>query len=211
MSVLKRHTPTLTGNRVVRAMSVDVALLPHVGDAISNLANELNWEVVGDDVEDIVSDANDSVDQWYSDMLIGSVQMFLATSLPVGWLQLDGTTYDKVDYPELYDLLPSSLVTPTQFTLPDMDEVFPMGEASGASVGGAGGNNSLALTIANMPAHTHLYTPPVMTVTAETPTTPVPTAGIGGGIQTGSTGSGNAFDNRPDFLRFLFAVFAGRS
>ena len=194
----------------MRAMSVDVALLPHVGDAISDLANELNWELIGDDIGDIVSDVNISVGQWYSNMLIGSVQMFLTTSLPSGWLLMDGTTYNKADYPELYALLPTSLTTPTQFTLPDMDDVFPIGETT-SGVGGTGGSNTHVLTEAEMPSHTHLYTPPALTINAETPTTPVPTAGIGTPTQTGSAGGDNAHNNMPLYLRYLFAIFAGRT
>ena len=144
-------------------------------------------------------------------MLIGSVQMFLTTSLPGGWLLMDGATYNKADYPELYALLPSSITTPTQFTLPDMDETFPMGETTPASAGGTGGSNTHILTVAEMPGHTHLYTPPALTINAETPTTPVPTAGIGTPTQTGSAGGDNAHNNMPLYLRYLFAIFAGRT
>jgi microcystin-dependent protein len=191
-------------------MSVDVALLPHIGDSISELMSSWIWEEVGDSVEDITQEIALSVDQWYSNMLIGTVQMFLVNALPTGWLQLDGSTYNKVDYPELYDVLPSTLVTPTQFTLPDMDEVFPMGEASASATGVGGGSNTHVLTLNEIPSHTHTYTPPAMTVTAETPTTPVPTAGIGTPTQTGSAGADAAHNNMPAYLRFLFAIFAGR-
>lgn len=207
---LARHTPTLSGDIRVRAISLDVALLPYFGEAITELTDSLDWLEVGDTVDEIVEACQTSVDTWYSDMLIGAVQMFLTATVPSGWLQLDGSTHAKVDYPELYDLLPSTITSPTNFTLPDMDEVFPMGEALGSAVGNSGGANSFTLAVANLPVHSHLYTPPVLTINAETPTTPVPTAGIGAPIQTGTTGSGTAFDNRPDYLRLFFAIYAGR-
>lgn len=185
--------------------------MPHFSDALTELVNDWQWAEVGDTVDDIIGSCVDSVETWYSDMLIGTVQMFLTATIPDGWLLLDGTTYNKTDYPELWSRLAATLTTPTQFTLPDMDETFPMGEALAASVGATGGSNTHVLTEAEMPSHSHLYTPPALTINAETPTTPVPTAGIGTATQTGSAGSDNAHNNQPSYLRVFFAVFAGRT
>lgn len=193
----------------IRALSLDSALFPHVGDAITALTNESQWEEVGDSVADIIASCKDSVESWYSDMLIGSLQMFLIVP-PSGWLLCDGTTYDKVDYPELWAVLPSQLTSPTQLTLPDFTSAFLAGTDTAAEIGDTDGQNTQNLSVEQLPAHSHLYTPPVLTVNAETPVIPIPTAGIGAAIQTGQTGSGDDIDNRPSHVLAMFAVFAGR-
>jgi microcystin-dependent protein len=193
----------------MRALSIDSALFPHVGDAITQLANEWVWEVVGDSVADVVAACKAGVESWYSDMLIGTVFQWMIEP-PAGWLLLDGSTYQATDYPELADLLPAHLVDGDEFTLPDINEAFPYGVQDDGDAGVVEGDNVLILSVAQLPSHTHTYTPPVMTVTAETPVVPVPTAGIGSPIATGATGSGDDIDKRPLRFGLVYAVYAGR-
>lgn len=209
MAKLARHTPALTGEKKIRALSIDSALFPHVGDAITALTNESEWEPVGDIVADVVAAAKESVELWYSDMLIGSVTPWLINP-PAGWLLLDGATYATADYPELSALLPGHLLSGANFTLPDVENAFPFGvmdEDDGTVVAGS---NVLNLTVGQLPAHNHTYTPPTLTISAETPVVPVPTAGIGAPVATGNTGDGDDIDNRPQRFGLVYAVFAGR-
>jgi hypothetical protein len=204
-----RHTPVLTGKKKIRALSLDSALFPHIGDAITQLTNDSQWEEIGDAVIDVVAACKDSVENWYSDMLIGSLQTFL-TLPPPGWLLCDGSTYDKVDYPELWAVLPAQLTTENDLTLPDFTSAFLAGTDTASEIGDTDGQNTFALSVAQLPAHSHLYTPPVLAIDAETPVVPIPTAGIGTPTQTGDTGSGDDIDNRPSHVLAMFAVFAGR-
>lgn len=209
MAKWARHTPDLSGVKKIRALSVDGALFPHVGDAITSLTNDWEWEVVGDDVVDVVAACKLAVESWYSDMLIGAVFPWIINP-PGGWLLLDGSTYASADYPELSALLPSHLISGDDFILPDVENAFPFGvqdEDDGAIVTGS---NSLNLTVGQLPAHSHTYTPPVMTVTAETPSTPVPTADIGSPVASGVTGDGDDVDVRPRRFGLVYAVFSGR-
>jgi hypothetical protein len=209
MSKLARHTPLLLGERKIRAMSLDVALFPHFGDAITKLTNSWVWEEVGDSVEDVVASCKDSIESWYSDMLIGSVTPWIINP-PAGWLLLDGSTYATADYPELSALLPAHLISGPNFTLPDVENAFPQAVHDADDSGAVVGSNALALTIAQLPAHTHTYTPPILSISAETPVVPIPTAGIGAPIATGSTGSGDDVDIRPKRFGLVFAVYSGR-
>ncbi|GAI01390.1 unnamed protein product [marine sediment metagenome] len=209
MAKIARHTPTLTGEQKIRAISLDVALLPHVGDALTQLTHDWHWTEVGDSVDDIVQACKAYVENWYSDMLIGSVTSWIVTP-PSGWLLLDGATYATADYPALAAQLPAHLISGANFTLPDTNDAFPFGvddEDDGSAVSGS---NVLNLSIAQLPAHTHTYTPPTLTVSAETPVIPIPTAGIGAPIATGSTGSGDDIDKRPKRFGLIYAVYAGR-
>lgn len=190
-------------------MSLDVALFPHVGDAITKLSESWVWEEVGDSVEDVVAACKESVESWYSDMLIGSVTPWIINP-PVGWLLLDGSTYANADYPELSNLLPAHLISGANFTLPDVENAFSFGVLDEDDSSVVVGSNALALTVAQLPAHTHTYTPPTLTVTAETPVVPIPTAGIGAPVPTGSTGSGDEVDIRPKRFGLVYAVYSGR-
>jgi hypothetical protein len=206
---LARHTPTLSGENKIRALSIDSALFPHVGDALTTLTSEFTWEAVGDDVADIVAECKASVESWYSDMLIGTVFPWIINP-PAGWLLLDGATYASADYPELYALLPAHLISGSDFILPDVENAFSYGvvDEDGASV--VEGSNALTLTVAQLPSHNHTYTPPVLMINAETPVVPVPTAGIGAPATTGNTGSGDDVDIRPRRFGMVYAVFSGR-
>jgi microcystin-dependent protein len=188
---------------------LDVALFPHVGDAITQLTMPWIWTEVDDPVEDVVAACKESVESWYSDMLIGSVFSWIINP-PAGWLLLDGSTHSSADYPELSALLPAHLISGADFILPDVEGAFPFGvidENDGTVVSGS---NVLNLTIAQLPSHTHTYTPPTLTVEAETPAVPIPTAGIGAPIATSATGSGDDIDNRPKRFGLVYAVYAGR-
>lgn len=204
-----RHTPELTGVTKVRALSLDSALFQHVGDALTALTNDLSWEKVGDDIADVVASAKESVESWYSDMLIGSVFPWLINP-PSGWLLLDGSTYAIADYPELADLLPAHLIAGDDFTLPDVENAFPYGVSDEDDSTAVEGTNVLNLTVGQLPSHNHTYTPPTLTINAETPVVPVPTAGIGAPTVTGSAGDGDDIDTRPKRFGLVYAVFAGR-
>ena len=209
MTKWARHTPTLSGNKKIRALSIDSALFPHIGDAITQLTNDCVWEPVEDSVADIVSACKESVASWYSDMLIGSIFPWIINP-PAGWLLLDGSVYSSADYPELSALLPSHLISGANFIVPDVENAFPFGVLAEEDGAVLSGDNILNLTVGQLPAHTHTYTPPVLTINAETPVVPIPTAGIGTSITTGSTGDGDDIDKRPLRFGLIYAVFAGR-
>ena len=209
MAKYARHTPVLIGQKKIRAVSLDAALFPHVGDAITQLTKDWHWEAVGDGVADVVAECKEIVESWYSDMLIGSVFPWL-TNPPAGWLLLDGSTYSSADYPELSGILPPHLISGPNFTLPDVEDAFPYGVLDEDGAGNVEGSNVLTLSVAQLPAHNHSYTPPALTISAETPVVPIPTAGIGAPIATGNTGSGDDVDIRPLRFGLVYAVFSGR-
>lgn len=187
---------------------MDTALLPHFGDAITKLTDEWEWEPVGDSVADVIEACKESVESWYSDMLIGSVFPWIINP-PIGWLILDGSTYAIVDYPELSDLLPSHLISGANFTLPDVENAFPYGVADEVAGAVVSGTNVLNLTVGQLPSHSHLYTPPALTIpVGPPPSTPV--SGIGTPTQTGTSGSGDDIDKRPKRFGLIYAVYAGR-
>ncbi len=209
MPGIARHTPTLDGSKAVRLVAVDSALLPDIGDALTQLTNEYVWTEEGDPVSDIVSAVFETVTDYYDTMLVGLVSQFLAT-IPPGWLQLDGSTHLKADYPILWERLPSQLRTGTDFTLPDLTDTFPTGAADAAGIGSEGGSNSYVLTEAQLATHTHTEIPAVLGVDVGGAGPPLPSATPGTPIPSGPAGSNASIDNRPAFVAMLFAIYAGQ-
>ena len=209
---IARHTPTLAGSLQCRVVQCDPALFPHVGDAITQLTNDWQWLEVGDTVDDIVQAAWAAVTSFYGGAMIGQIDLFLK-DLPSGWLELDGTTYDEEDYPELYAAIDSEFKNETleQFTLPDFSDRFVVAQGSSYGLGDTGGADTHTLTEAELPSHTHNYTPPLVDVDLEGPGAPdVLAARLGTPTPTSATGSGNAHENRPPYIAVTFGIFAGR-
>ena len=209
MAKIARHTPALTGVKKIRALSLDSALFPHVADAITQLTNDLTWIKVEDDIPEIVAACKESVESWYSDMLIGSIFTWLINP-PSGWLLLDGTTYDIADYPELAALLPLHLISGANFTLPNVADAFPFGVLDEDDSSVVTGSNLLSLSIGQLPAHTHTEIPAVLAADLGSLGPPLPAAQVGGPIASGSTGDGDDIDIRPLRFGLVYAVFSGR-
>ncbi|MCW4050802.1 MAG: tail fiber protein [Candidatus Bathyarchaeota archaeon] len=207
-----RWTPVLSGRKIVRALSIDDALIPHVSDAIAQLTIYSNWVEVGDPLEDVVAECFTALDSWYlGNMLIGQVSSFLG-SLPDAWLPLAGDTFDRDDYPELWDALDAQYKDSTTFTLPDLSDLFLAIAGSGSySLGDTGGEDDHTLTTAEMPAHTHTYLPPVVDLDLEALGVPdILAARLGVPTPTSSSGGDSAHENRPPFHAVVMGIFAGR-
>ena len=207
-----RHTPVLSGKKIVRALSIDSALIPHVSDAIAQLTFDSNWFEVEDTTDDVVDECCEALDSWYrSNMLIGQVSSFLGT-LPNFWLSLAGDTYDRSDYPELWEALDAQYKDSTTFTLPNLSDLFLAVAGSGTyGLGDNGGENDHTLTTSEIPGHTHTYTPPQLTLDIRSVGAPtVSAAVIGPPTPTSSTGNDNAHENRPPFYAVVMGIFAGR-
>lgn len=199
----------MSGDKAVRLVAVDSGLLPDIGDALTQLTNEFIWTEVGDPVADVVASVFETVTEYYDTMLVGLVSQFLA-SIPPGWLQLDGATYSENDYPLLFSRLPSQFKSGSNFTLPDMTDVFPLGATNTADLGDSGGNNSITLTIAQLPAHTHTEIPCIIGVEPGLAGPATPGGVPGAPIPSGSAGSGASVDIRPAFVELLYGIYAGQ-
>jgi microcystin-dependent protein len=209
----KWHTPTLAGiEYVIRCMRVPVEMLSYTGWAIGELTKHYHWLEVGSPIDDVIATAQEMLDSWYEPDLIGALMPFAGT-LPAGWLPLDGSTLSAGDYPELAAVVPAGWLSGggANIDLPDMAGRGVIGAGAGYTMGSVGGEAEHTLTDAEMPSHSHTYTPPILNLDLESPGAPdILAAGIGSATATSTAGSGDPHNNMSPFLAVTWAIFAGR-
>ena len=193
---------------VCREIAVPAYLLPALDGALWQLTEIWRWEKFGTLEPAQVIELYRQMYHDYRDSegcMVGAINAFMTEDTPAGWLLCDGSTYGRVDYPRLYASIHSSFILDADnFNVPDLTDRFLGGVSSsgGTAVPGVvAGENSVTLSIDEMPAHTHTYTPPIINIDIEAPGVPDPiAAGLGVPTQTGSTGDGNAHENRPEYM-----------
>jgi microcystin-dependent protein len=95
---------------------------------------------------------------------IGEIRLFAGTYTPVGWVFCDGSSLNIDDYTSLFQLIGTTYGGDgnTTFNVPDLQSRAPIGAGQGTglpnyNLGDAGGTEGNTLTMANVPAHTHVY------------------------------------------------------
>lgn len=209
----KRHTPVLSGETVIRALSCDSALLPFIGEQLSLLSNAESWLEVGDSVDSIVSEVYATIERYYGGFMVGAVQFFL-TSVPLGWLECNGQTVQQSDYPELAQVLDASLKNDIAGTMiiPDLRDLVILGSGLAYSFGATGGATTHTLVTSEIPSHSHQYIPPLVDIDLITAGAPdVTAARLGSPTQTGLAGGDGAHNNMQPYYALTVATFAGKS
>lgn len=147
--------------------------------------------------------------------MIGAIIPIATATYPTGILPCDGGTYQRADYPLLYDLLdPAFIVDTNQFMTPDLRGRSVIGTGSGFlltaySLGDTGGLESVTLDETQIPPHSHSYTPPTVSPVIQGELVPDPfTAHVGFPALTGSAGGGQAHENRPPYLALHYGIIA---
>jgi microcystin-dependent protein len=159
---------------------------------------------------------------------IGELSLWAGnTAIPTGWLECDGTQLQADDYLNLYTLIGTTFGgdAPATFNLPDLRGRVAIaagtdGYRNSYAVGAAGGAESVTLTEATMPAHTHALTATTAAGSAATPAgnllaatqntvdlyrPTTPTALMGAGAIGDNTG-GTAHENRQPFMAITYIM-----
>lgn len=151
--------------------------------------------------------------------MIGTICIYATASPPDGVLPLDGSNHARADYPLLYNVLHTSWknIDGLTFDLPDMIGSFPMGGTPSLT---GGGEATVTLTTAEMPAHTHGNTPhfhamigavgAIINGGIEAPAAaaiPTPSATDAASVNILSEGGGQPHNNIPPYIPFNYGIW----
>lgn len=133
--------------------------------ALTDLTEAESWEAFGtmtpEDAAYLALQVVNDFTMHRGMCMIGTIVAIATTDPPNGTLLCDGSTYDRVDYPDLYSvLLPAYQVDADHFTTPDLRGQTLIGApfTVGATTYNAGdmlGEYEHTLTVGEMPSHSH--------------------------------------------------------
>lgn len=89
----------------------------------------------------------------------GTIVMYAAPTPPGGWINCDGSTPPRTQYPGLFSIISTNYNTggedPSTFRLPNLQGRFPLGAQTGNPLGSLGGEATHTLLEAELAVHTH--------------------------------------------------------
>lgn len=139
---------------------------------------------------------------------VGAIVPFFGEELPDGFLFCNGEEFQRADYPVLYANSPAGFILDSEKGItPDLRGRFLSGSPDVTTFGSVGGANSLTLDASNIPSHSHAYYRAEFGAQA---IGEIPSVGATGLSfdQTGATGDGQPFDNRPAFMSVNYIIRA---
>jgi microcystin-dependent protein len=94
--------------------------------------------------------------------VVGEVMMYTNITPPSGWLICDGSAISRTTYADLFAVCGVTYGLgngSTTFNIPNLTGKFVVGSGSGAGYtqGSVGGTDSLNVSLAQIPSHTHSY------------------------------------------------------
>src|SRR5215469_9931089 len=89
---------------------------------------------------------------------VGEVRMFAGNFAPAGWMFCEGQLLPISEYETLFNLIGTTYGGDGQstFALPDLRGRLPMHQGNGFTLAETGGVEEVALTVAQIPNHSHL-------------------------------------------------------
>jgi len=92
-----------------------------------------------------------------SNPYVGEIILFAGTFAPVGWQFCDGSILPISDYATLFNLIGTTYGGDgqTTFAVPDLRGRIPIHQGTGFALGQTGGEETVTLTVNQIPSHTH--------------------------------------------------------
>jgi len=156
---------------------------------------------------------------------VGSILPFVGGQAPTGFALCNGQTLDRVQYADLFRLIGTKygFTDTSNFKVPDLSGRFLVGVGTGYSLGDTGGSQTVALTVSQMPIHSHDVTGKADQ--AGRAGVGMYASNVGGGsgwqvlsttengslsgLTTTSAGSGQAHENRPPYFALEYIIRTG--
>jgi microcystin-dependent protein len=93
-----------------------------------------------------------------SSPFVGEIRMFAGNFAPVGWAFCDGSLLSISQNPTLFQLIGTTYGGDgqTTFALPDLRSRVPVHVGPGFALGQTGGEETVTLTVSQLPAHSHV-------------------------------------------------------
>lgn len=192
----------------------DTYMLAALLGQLMELTEVWNWEDDGGITAQEAADIWDGIFEQFavgSFCMIGSLIHYISTSPPDGVLDCDGTQYLRVDYPDLYAVLPIGLIVDADnFITPTIQDSVLLAAGSTYSPEDEGGSETHVLTESEMPAHTHTSDYPTFTIDVKSVGAPTIETGSDPPIPhgTSSTGGGNPHNNMPPYYAAKVGIIA---
>ncbi len=156
---------------------------------------------------------------------VGSIFPFVGGQAPTGFALCNGQTLDRTQYADLFRLIGTKYgyTNTSNFKVPDLSGRFLVGVGTGYSLGDTGGAQTVALTAAQMPIHSHDVTGKAdqagragvgmyaSNVSGGSGWQVLSTTENGSlsGLTTTSAGSGQAHENRPPYFALEYIIRTG--
>lgn len=115
------------------------------------------------DLSVVVSDLRKKPMKQNETIPTGFLMPYAGSTAPTGWLIADGSALSRITYADLYAVIGTTYGSgngTTTFNIPDLRTKVPAGKSvSGtfSTLGSSGGNETKALGLGEMPAHTHTF------------------------------------------------------
>lgn len=210
---------TLPAETICRQLSLpnDPVFVAAFTGALLALTDAAAWEAYGAVTPDEAAAAAFSVFNAYLSEecrgaeMLGTIVAYITLNAPDGVLPCDGATYQRADYPDLYDLLDAAyIIDANSFRVPDLRGRAVIGTGQGAGLSNralndSGGAETHILTEAQMPSHNHSYNYRSTTRTG---------SGSGGvwdgttSANTGSKGGNQAHNNMQPWRALHYGIVA---
>jgi len=188
-----------------RPLYIPRAYTPIVTGALFQLLERYNWEQFGDiTIDRAIEDMQTMLDGYLrGNTMIGAIIPYATADIPANALPCDGSTYARVDYPDLYAALDASFVIDADnFITPNLNNRFPLGAST--NIGETGGEATHTLTIDEIPSHAHEIPYESCFPYGTTPEVCV----VGGLLKqnTSAVGGGQAHNNMPPYIKLRYGI-----
>lgn len=152
---------------------------------------------------------------------VGSIIPYGNSVVPETYLLCNGQAVSRTDYPELFGIIGTTFGSgdgSTTFNVPDYRDKFVLGAGGDVALAETGGEKEVALTIDEMPAHTHPVKDRVYNVQfgrndgGNGSRNPIGGTGLSHGVvEASSVGGGQPHNNMPPYVGTYYIIKAKQS